>query len=92
VGRPLDVKEVTRVLVGCMDAGYDRLLAGGCGELEAAWADRLGLVGRPVTAELWDAVEVRGRLAAVGFDGVQMELPGGTVRRLRPEEVRHLRP
>ena len=90
-GQPLDVRQVTRVLVRCLDAGYARLLAGGCGELEAAWAGRLGLVGRPVTAELWDAAEVRGRLAAVGFGGVRLELPGGAVRRLRPEEVRHLR-
>jgi BirA family biotin operon repressor/biotin-[acetyl-CoA-carboxylase] ligase len=91
-GRPLDVREVTRVLIRCLDAGYGRLLAGGCGELETAWADRLGLTGRPVTAELWDAAEVRGRPAAVGFGGVRLELPGGAVRWLRPEEVRHLRP
>jgi BirA family biotin operon repressor/biotin-[acetyl-CoA-carboxylase] ligase len=91
VGRPVDVKGITQLLIHNLDAEYDRLWAGGLGELEACWAWRLGLTGRPVTAELMDATEVRGRLVRLGFGGLQLERSDGTVRQLQPEEVRHLR-
>jgi BirA family biotin operon repressor/biotin-[acetyl-CoA-carboxylase] ligase len=91
VGRPLDVKGITRLLIHNLDAEYDHLLADGLAELEACWARGLGLTGRPVTAELMDATEVRGRLVGLGFGGIHLELSDGTVRQLRPEEVRHLR-
>jgi BirA family biotin operon repressor/biotin-[acetyl-CoA-carboxylase] ligase len=91
VGRRLDVKGITQLLIRNLDAAYGRLLTEGLTELEECWAWRLGLAGRPVTAELMDATEVRGRLSQLGFGGVQLELADGTVRRLQPEEVRHLR-
>ncbi|HKB01993.1 MAG TPA: biotin--[acetyl-CoA-carboxylase] ligase [Gemmataceae bacterium] len=91
VGRPLGVKEMTQLLIQNLDAEYDGLLAGGLAELEARWAQRLGLTGRVATAELMDATEVRGRLTGLGFDRVQLQTSDGTVRQLRPEEVRHLR-
>lgn len=91
VGQPLDVKGITHLLIRNLDAEYDRLLAGGLADVEACWAWRLGLAGRPVTIELMDATEVRGRLVALGFGGLQLELADGTVRRYRPEEVRHMR-
>ena len=59
--------------------------------MEACWAWRLGLAGRQVTAELMDGTEVRGRLMGLGFGGVQLERPDGTVRHFQPEEIRHLR-
>jgi BirA family biotin operon repressor/biotin-[acetyl-CoA-carboxylase] ligase len=91
VGDPLDMKGVTQLLIHNLDAEYDRLLADGLADLEARWARRLGLTGRPVTAELMDATEVRGRLVGLRFDWVQLELADRTVQQLRPEEVRHLR-
>jgi BirA family biotin operon repressor/biotin-[acetyl-CoA-carboxylase] ligase len=91
VGRPLDVKGITQLLIRNLDAEYDRLLAGGLADLESCWAWRLGLTGRPVTAELMDGTEVRGRLVGLGFGGVQLQLADGTVRQFQPEEIRHVR-
>ena len=91
VGHAFDVTDVTRRLIRHLDAGYDRLVGGRLEELETRWAGRLDLMGRPVAAELMNASEVRGDLFAVGFGGVHLRLPDGTVRQLRPEEVRHLR-
>jgi biotin-(acetyl-CoA carboxylase) ligase len=91
IGRRLEVKEATQLVIRNLDAGHDRLLSGALGELEAGWTRRLGLTGRLVTAELAAATEVRGRLVGLGFDAVQLQLADGTVREHRPEEVRHLR-
>jgi BirA family biotin operon repressor/biotin-[acetyl-CoA-carboxylase] ligase len=90
-GRRLDVTGITQLLVRNLDAEYDRLLAGELAELEACWRWRLGLGDRPVTVELMDANEVRGRLVELGFAGLVVETGGGDVRRLMPEEVRHVR-
>ena len=90
VGRRLDVAGITQLLIRNLDEEYDRLLGGELSALEACWRWRLGLDGRPVTVELMDATEVRGRLAEVGFGGLAVETFGG-VRRLVPEEVRHVR-
>jgi BirA family biotin operon repressor/biotin-[acetyl-CoA-carboxylase] ligase len=89
VGRRLDVTGITQLLIRNLDAEYDRLVAGDLAALEACWQWRLGLDGRPVTVELMDATEVRGRLVEVGFAGLAVETSGG-VRRLLPEEVRHV--
>src|SRR5262245_43646258 len=91
VGRKLDVKEVSGLLIRNLDAEYDRLLGSELAALEACWKWRVGLLGRPVTAELMDATEVRGRLVEMGFAGLDVERPDGTALRLVPEEVRHLR-
>ena len=91
VGQRLDVKGITQLLVRNLDAEYDRLLNGELPALEACWQWRLGLTGKPVTVELMDATEVRGRLVALGFTGLAVEMSGGDVRRLVPEEVRHIR-
>ena len=90
IGQRLDVKAITQVLIRQMDAEYDRLLAGGLADLEACWQWRLGLEGRPVTVELMDATEVRGRLVELGFAGLAVDV-AGDVRRFLPEEVRHVR-
>src|SRR4029079_12418948 len=90
VGQRLDVTGITDLLIRHLDAEYDRLLAGDLTDLEACWRRRLGLDGRPVTVELMDATEIRGRLVGVGFGGLAVETSAG-VRRLVPEEVRHVR-
>jgi BirA family biotin operon repressor/biotin-[acetyl-CoA-carboxylase] ligase len=91
VGRKLNVQETSRLLIRNLDAEYDRLLGGEIEALEACWKWRVGLLGKPVTAELMDATEVRGRLVEMSFAGLDVERPDGTARRLIPEEVRHLR-
>jgi BirA family biotin operon repressor/biotin-[acetyl-CoA-carboxylase] ligase len=89
--RILDVRDVTRRLIRRLDSSFGALVGGRFGELESRWAGRLVLVGKPVAAELMDATEVRGDLVAVTLDGVRLRLPDGTVRQLRPEEIRNLR-
>jgi BirA family transcriptional regulator, biotin operon repressor / biotin---[acetyl-CoA-carboxylase] ligase len=91
VGQRLDVKGITELLIRNLDAEYDRLLEGELPALEACWQWRLGLDGRPVTVELMDATEVGGRLAALNFGELAVEVSPGEVRRFVPEEVRHVR-
>ena len=91
VGRCMDVPEITQLLVRNLDAEYDRLLNGELADLEARWNCRLGLDGKPVTAELMDANEVHGRLVELGFGGLAIETSSGDLRRLMPEEIRHIR-
>ena len=91
VGQRLDVTGITQLLVRNLDAEYDRMLGGDLASLEACWRWRLGLGDRPVTVELMDATEVRGRLVELRFAGLGLELPSGSVRRLTPEAVRHVR-
>ncbi len=90
-GREFDCREVTAVLLGRLDAEYRRIAAGDLEPLEATWARRLGLLGRPVVAECHNE-DVGGRVRELTFNGVVLELPGGGLRRLAPEAVRHLRP
>ena len=90
-GRGHDVGIVTRLLIQKLDAEYERLLNGQIAELEAQWTRRLALQGRSVTAELMDASELGGRLRSLSFDHLEIESTNGQVRRLRPEEVRHIR-
>ena len=91
VGQPFACEEMTRLLLRRLDTEYRRLLGGEVGLLEACWRERLGLLGRLVTAECHEG-EVRGRLLELSFAGVVLELPGGTVRQFAPETIRHLRP
>src|SRR5262249_27619283 len=59
-GRPLDCREVARVLIGQLDEEYGRLLQGDLATLEACWKWRVGLLGKQVVAECHDG-PVRGR-------------------------------
>jgi BirA family biotin operon repressor/biotin-[acetyl-CoA-carboxylase] ligase len=89
-GRQFDGEEVARLLIRRLDAEYGRLVDGDIEPLEAAWRQRLGLLGREVTAECHDG-EVRGRLLELAFAGVVLEQPDGPVRRIAPEAIRQLR-
>lgn len=82
-----DIAEVTRHLIGRLDAEYGSLLAGGVAELERRWVDRLGVVGREATIALMDGDESRGVVSAVGFDRVVLD----DGRAIRSERIRHVR-
>jgi BirA family biotin operon repressor/biotin-[acetyl-CoA-carboxylase] ligase len=91
VGKPLDVRGITELLIQNLDELYGRLFDGEIAALEECWAWRLGKVSQLVTVELTDANEVRGKLRRVTFHLVEVELSSGEVRSLRPEQIRHLR-
>src|SRR5206468_1995028 len=90
-GRVFDCRAVTLLLIERLDAEFRRLAEEDVGPLEACWKDRLGLVGRRVTAECHDG-DLRGRLLELTFSGVVLEVSGGAIRRLVPEVIRQLRP
>jgi len=89
-GRLHDVKGITELLIEKLDVEYDRLLNGNLADLEARWASRVGLLGRPASAELMDGTEVRGHLTAMSLGGLTLMREDGKSRHLQPEEVRHL--
>ena len=70
-----------------LDAGYERLLVEGPSTLESDWKWRIGLLGRPVTVELFDNSTLSGRLMDMGFEGVHVE-----EKLFRPESIRRLSP
>jgi BirA family biotin operon repressor/biotin-[acetyl-CoA-carboxylase] ligase len=90
-GALLDPETAARVLIRQLDDEYDRLLAGERIALEADWKWRIGLLGRQVEVELADGSLLAGRLRDMAFDGLELEEPGGFVRVVRPEAIRHLR-
>jgi BirA family biotin operon repressor/biotin-[acetyl-CoA-carboxylase] ligase len=87
-GQTRACEEVARQLILELDAQYERLCQGDLETLESRWKWRLGLVGKPVTAECAND-SFKGTLWDVGFDGVELALAGGKRIRLRPEAVRH---
>jgi BirA family transcriptional regulator, biotin operon repressor / biotin---[acetyl-CoA-carboxylase] ligase len=91
LGQKLDVKGITQLLIENLDEQYARLLSGEIAALEECWAWRLGKAEEAATVELMDASEQRGRLRRIAFDGLTLEQPDGSVRLLKPEEVRHIR-
>jgi BirA family transcriptional regulator, biotin operon repressor / biotin---[acetyl-CoA-carboxylase] ligase len=90
-GQRLGLEEITELLIGNLDTEYGQLLDGELANLEGRWAARVGLLDRPVAAELTDGTEVRGRLAAMSLRGLSLLQGEGKSRHLQPEEVRHLR-
>jgi BirA family biotin operon repressor/biotin-[acetyl-CoA-carboxylase] ligase len=90
-GRPHNWGETARHLIAAMDEEYDRLCGGDRATLEACWKWHVGLLGKDVVAECPDGSH-RGRLVEMGWDGLGLRDEDGSVRRLVPEAVRHLRP
>jgi BirA family biotin operon repressor/biotin-[acetyl-CoA-carboxylase] ligase len=89
-GDPPEVDPVARRLITRLDEGYDALVRGELAALESAWVERIGLVGREVTAECADGSAVRGRLRECAFAGLALEQAGGEAVTVVPERVRHL--
>jgi len=87
-GQVFDTAAVAERLLDELDRVY-RLLDGDLKMLEAMWANRLGLIGLPVTAELTDGTLRQGELRGLTFDAIELD-GDGTVTRLSPEAVRHL--
>jgi BirA family transcriptional regulator, biotin operon repressor / biotin---[acetyl-CoA-carboxylase] ligase len=91
-GKRFDREEIARRLVLNLDAQYSGLLESGGSSLEARWAELVGLVHHPVTAERRDGSLVHGRVLELNFDRVLLKDDAGKIIELVPEAVRHLRP
>lgn len=91
-GHPIDQRIALTAVVRHLDGLYGRILAGERAVFETNWKARMGLLGRHVVAELSDGRTVTGRLADLGFAGVEIDAggPAATVV-VQPEVVRHLR-
>jgi BirA family transcriptional regulator, biotin operon repressor / biotin---[acetyl-CoA-carboxylase] ligase len=89
--RFFDCHDVARLLIRHLDGEYKRLCEGDRNRTEANWRRRLGLLGKQVLVECHDAVHC-GRLRALTWEGLHLQLSGGESLRLMPESVRHLKP
>ena len=67
------------------------MMCGNLANLESSWIHHVGLLGQQVTMELASGFQ-EGRLSAMGFAGLELELASGTILRCTPEEVRHVEP
>lgn len=88
-GSTFDPLDVASVVLGRLDEEYDRLLSGDRLPLEVAWADRLGLLGRPARADFHSGRVADGRVQRIGFDGVTLATVDGTLA-IPAEQIRHL--
>jgi BirA family biotin operon repressor/biotin-[acetyl-CoA-carboxylase] ligase len=88
-GRSFDCRIMAQNLIRDLDSSYEQVIRGNLDALEARWKRRLGLLGKPVVAECHTDVH-RGRLRALTWDGVVLEVAGGERLRLLPETVQHL--
>jgi BirA family biotin operon repressor/biotin-[acetyl-CoA-carboxylase] ligase len=86
---PLDTDDVARLLLGHLDAEYDRLLNGDSAALQACWLSHLGLLGKNVIAECTGG-RYEGRLAEATFERVLLDRPGRGPLVLAPEVILHL--
>jgi BirA family transcriptional regulator, biotin operon repressor / biotin---[acetyl-CoA-carboxylase] ligase len=89
--KSFECDHVARTLVAQLDEEYERLCRGDLATLEAGWKRRVGLLGKSVRAECHNGVH-RGRLLAMGWDGLEIRGEDGRICRLEPESVRHLLP
>ncbi len=88
-GRQFDVYQVSRALIQQLDAWYACLLGGRCEQLEDAWRNGLGLLGKRVVVECLEGV-VEGTLSALGLDEIELERATGARVRMAPERIRHI--
>lgn len=90
-GPAVELRDAVEAVVRNLDAEWSRLLAGERTAVEADWKWRVGFLGRDVEVERSDGSRPTGRLRDLGFDGLDLELPDGTVERIPPEAVEHVR-
>lgn len=85
-----DAATVTQMLLGGLDASYERLEAGETCDLERRWQECLGLIGESVVVEGTRST-CHGKIQHLGFDGVQLLMPDReSLLHIPPEEIRHI--
>jgi BirA family biotin operon repressor/biotin-[acetyl-CoA-carboxylase] ligase len=89
-GQPIDLRVAAEAVLTSLDFQYRRLLEGERHLVEEEWSSRCGLLGHTVQVERSDGARGAGRLTALRFDGLQIEVPGGGEITLIPEAVEHV--
>jgi BirA family biotin operon repressor/biotin-[acetyl-CoA-carboxylase] ligase len=87
--RLFDCRQVSRLLITHLDEEYGRLCQGDLATLEACWQWRLGLLGKNVAVECHDGIH-HGRLRALSWEALHLQLSDGSTLRLRPEAIQHV--
>jgi BirA family biotin operon repressor/biotin-[acetyl-CoA-carboxylase] ligase len=91
-GRTFDLRGTLETVLDQLDAGFRTVRDGRLDLLEAAWIDRLGLLGRTVRLERNDGSSVTGRLSDQSFHDLILEPADGDPLIFAPEAVRHVFP
>jgi BirA family biotin operon repressor/biotin-[acetyl-CoA-carboxylase] ligase len=85
-----DCRDFARQLIETLDTEFEHLRQGAVDALENRWQKRLALLGKQV--ELETATQrIGGRLRAVTFTTLEVELADRSTRVLLPEEVKRIR-
>ncbi len=90
-GTRFDLRTVMAAVVRHLDTEYSLLIQGDWQSLENEWSQRIGLVGRTVAVELADGVVLPGRLRALSFEALELDIGEVVPRVLQPELVRQIR-
>ena len=90
-GQRFDLRTVTAAVVRHLDTEYDQLIVGDPQSLEMEWTQRIGLVGQTVSVELADGTVLPGRLRALSFEALELDIGEVVPRVLQPELVRQIR-
>jgi BirA family transcriptional regulator, biotin operon repressor / biotin---[acetyl-CoA-carboxylase] ligase len=87
--RQFDCREIARQLIEMLDVEFARLVQGDVAALEDKWTRRLELLGNVVEIEAAPHSLI-GRLRALSFGGLTLELPDQSLRSMMPEAVKHV--
>jgi BirA family transcriptional regulator, biotin operon repressor / biotin---[acetyl-CoA-carboxylase] ligase len=87
--RHSDCRDFAKQLIETLDVELGHLCRGAVGALEKRWQKRLALLGKQVEIETATR-RIEGRLRAMTFTALEMELADRSTRRLLPEEVKHI--
>lgn len=88
-GRPLDREQLAVTLIRQLDQGYQELLGGHEGDLEARWRWHSGLLGRDVILRSQGTAH-QGKLLELAFHGLLLQVDG-ELRQFSPELVEEVR-
>ena len=87
-----DTDNVAYRLIHALDEHYGDLLRGEVRALEASWAGYLGVLGKDVHIEQHGERNCEGRVRALTFDSIDIEVSGAGVIGIAPERIKHMQP
>jgi BirA family biotin operon repressor/biotin-[acetyl-CoA-carboxylase] ligase len=85
----LNTHGIAADLIRQLDCDYDALCRGDLATLESCWRESLGLLGKHVIVECYDARH-HGRMIELSFHAVELARPGEPSLVLAPERIQHV--